>query len=256
MNAFEGPNWQIIVGDSLDALLTVADGAARLVFADPPYNLGVDYGNGAKADRLPRAEYVAWCRRWIAACAAKLTPDGSLWVLINHENAAHVYLALEEAGLHWRDTITWYETFGVNCTRKFNRTSRPLFHFARHPRRFVFHAGAVRRSSDRLAIYNDKRANPAGKTWDDVWEIPRLAGTHKERLAGFPTQLPLALLRPVIGCASDSGDLVLDPFAGSGTAGVAALETGRRFLGIEKEARFAERAATRLRQVARPGALA
>jgi site-specific DNA-methyltransferase (adenine-specific) len=183
-----------------------------------------------------------------------LTGDGSLWVLINDEHAAHFAIMLQEAGLCRRSWIKWYETFGVNCRRKFNRTSRHLFHCTRHPRRFIFHAEAVNRPSARLAVYRDKRANPAGKNWDDVWgidpPIPRLTGTCAERIQGFPTQLPLALLRPVVGCASDPDDLILDPFAGSCTTGVAAIEAGRRFIGIEREARFVELAGDRLLRAA------
>jgi site-specific DNA-methyltransferase (adenine-specific) len=100
---------------------------------------------------------------------------------------------------------------------------------------------------------NDKRANPAGRIWDDVWgidpPIPRVCGTFKERLAGFPTQLPLALLRPIIGCATDPNDLILDPFSGSATTGVAALELGRRYIGIERSPEFAARSRERLAKI-------
>jgi hypothetical protein len=112
-------------------------------------------------------------------------------------------------------------------------------------------AETVNRPSDRQAKYLDKRANPDGKTCDSVWgvspPIPRLTGTCAERLPDFPTQLPLDLLRPMVGCASDPGDLVIDPFAGSATTGVAALVAGRRFLGIERQAKFADLAAARQR---------
>jgi site-specific DNA-methyltransferase (adenine-specific) len=152
----------------------------------------------------------------------------------------------DELGLHQRNLITWYETFGVNCTRNFNRCSRLLFYMTRDPKRFVFDDEAVRRESDRLAKYADKRANPEGKLWDDVWIIPRVVGTAKERIEGFPTQLPLDLLRPIIGCASEPGDLIVDPFSGSGTTGVAALEAGRRYVGIEKNPEFVRLSRMRL----------
>jgi DNA modification methylase len=100
-----------------------------------------------------------------------------------------------------------------------------------------------------LTKYNDKRADPGGKRWDDVWIIPRLVGNAKERLPSVPTQLPLALMRPIIRCATNIGDLVLDPFAGSATTGVAAVEAGRRFIGIEQQSRFVELADVRLRRV-------
>jgi site-specific DNA-methyltransferase (adenine-specific) len=107
------------------------------------------------------------------------------------------------------------------------------------PTRFVFNAKAINRPSDRQTKYYDGRANPKGKNWDDVWIIPRLTGTSKERIPDFPTQLPLELLRPIVGCASDEGDLVVDPFCGSATTGIACLERNRRFLGIEKSHQFA-----------------
>jgi site-specific DNA-methyltransferase (adenine-specific) len=205
----------------------------------------VDYGDHHN-DRMKPAEYLAWSERWIRAAVRLLSPDGSLWLLINHEWSAGLRLATEAVGLHHRETITWYETFGVNCTRKFNRCSRQLLWMVRNPRRFVFDPSAVRTSSARLAKYRDRRANPAGKLLDDVWTIPRLAGTHRERIPGFPTQLPVELLRRVVACASEAGDLVVDPFSGSATTGAACRELGRRFIGIEKSGRFAGMARERL----------
>ena len=79
-----------------------------------------------------------------------------------------------------------------------------------------------------------------------MWSIPRLAGTHGERIKGFPTQLPEKLLQPVIGCAADPGDLVIDPFSGSATTGAVCLNLGRRYVGIELEERFCVLAGARL----------
>lgn len=242
--------WRVIHGDCLDVLPGLARNEARLVFADPPYNLGLDYGAGTD-DALPDADYLAWCERWLAACRDLLAPDGSMWVLISDEYAAEYGVALKRLGLTVRNWVKWYETFGVNCAGKFNRTSRHLFYCVKHPRRFVFRADAVRRPSDRQSKYDDARANPDGKVWDDVWQIPRLTGTCAERIPEFPTQLPLALLRPVIGCASEPGDLVLDPFSSSATTGVAAVEAGRRYVGVEKNARFVELSTLRLKGVRR-----
>jgi site-specific DNA-methyltransferase (adenine-specific) len=249
------PSWEILHGDCLELLpdLPLAD----LIFADPPYNIGIDYGAGAKVDKLPEAEYLAWCATWMRLCADRLTDDGSLWVLIDNKHADYFGLMLRQIGLHRQNWIIWYETFGTNCRNGFNRTSRHLFHCTKHPTQYVFNREAVNRPSDRQITYHDKRANPGGKNWDDVWgskrkdgsgAIPRVCGTHKERIPGFPTQLPLALLRPIIGCASNSADLIIDPFCGSATTGVAAVELGRSFIGIEKQPRFVELAQERLRR--------
>ena len=84
-----------------------------------------------------------------------------------HEQQAAAFLAMEDAGLHFRNTVTWYETFGVNCRKKFSRCSRPIHYFVKHPRRFVFNAQAVTVPSDRQLKYNDKRANASGKVPGD-----------------------------------------------------------------------------------------
>jgi hypothetical protein len=208
-------DWQIHAGDCLPKVTEIKPGTPRLAFADPQYNLGLDYGEGVKADSLPKERYLALFKERMQAVANVLAPDGSLYVLINYENAAECKLALEGVGLTLRQWIIWYESFGQNRSRGFNRCHRHLLWCVKNPKRFVFHAEAVNRPSDRQAKYKDPRANPDGKTWDDVWginpPIPRLTASSKERLEEFPTQLPLALLRSIVGVSSDPGDLVFRP---------------------------------------------
>lgn len=235
---------KIVCGDCLEQLPKV--GAPRLIFADPPYNIGIDYGKGSQADKVPADLFLSWCGQWIGACRDAMTADGSLWVMINDDWADHVALLLRAAGFHRRAWIKWYETFGVNCQDNFNRTSRHIFYCVKDRRRFAFFPEAVTRPSDRQSKYADKRANPAGKIWDDVWQIPRLTGNHPERMPFFPTQVPLAILRAIVGCASAPGDLVVDPFSGSGTTGVACRQLGRRFIGIELNAEYVKRARARI----------
>jgi len=244
----EPPDWKLIHGDVMDGLQMVRDehGPARLIFADPPYNQGVDYGDGPKADRLPDAQYMMWAAEWINLAEECLAVDGGLWVMICDEYAAEYNVALKAAGFTVRAWIKWYETFGVNCTNCFNRTSRHLFYCVRDAKHFVFNPGAVSRPSDRQEKYSDKRANPSGKIWDDVWTIPRLTGTCDERLPGFPTQLPLGVVQPVVECASEPGDLVVDPFSGSATTGVACIRAQRTYIGIEKSKTFIDASGKRL----------
>jgi DNA modification methylase len=241
--------WEIRHGDCLKVLAGLDEGCARLVFADPPYNIGVDYGEGVKADRLPEAEYVSWCQQWVDACVRVLSPDGSLWVLISDEYADHMGIVLRKSGLYRRAWIKWFETFGTYRNNNFGRCSRHLFYCVKDQKNFVFHPSAVNCVSARIKI-EDARGDPDGKIWVDVWgvdpPIERIPGTSRERIPGFPTQLPVALLTPVVCCASDPGDLVIDSFSSSATTGLVCIEQGRRFLGIEKQKEFVRLSRQRL----------
>lgn len=242
------PAWSILNVDVLDGLAAVRDehGPARLIFTDPPYNIGIDYGGGKAADRLWDDDYLRWVDDWIGLCCDCLTDDGSLWVMIGDEYAAEYAGIMKRRGLTIRSWIKWYETFGVNCQNKFNRTSRHIFYAVKDDGDFVFNPEPVTRPSDRQMKYGDSRASAGGKLWDDVWQIPRLTGTCAERIPDFPTQLPLALVEPVVLCSSMPGDLVVDPFNGSGTTGVASVRNGRKYVGIEKSEKFADVASKRL----------
>lgn len=253
--------WEIRVGDCLELLRgefdrktdewtgTISLASVRLIFADPPYNIGIDYGDHYD-DNMAADVFEQWSRDWIEASIEHLSPDGSMWVLINDEWADVFGIILRDLGLHRRSWIKWHESFGVNTSNNFNRCSRHLFYCVKDPKNFVFNPDAVSRPSDRQAKYGDSRADPGGKIWDNVWginpAIPRLVENARERLPDFPTQLPLSLLLPIVGCASDPGDLVLDPFNGSGTTGEACIRLGRRYLGIEKSEKFAALARLRL----------
>ena len=243
------PKWSILNVDVIDGLQTVRDehGPARLIFTDPPYNIGIDYGQGEKADLLTPQAYMKWVRNWFSLCWDCLTDDGSLWVMIGDEYAAEYCTELKATGFTVRSWIKWYETFGVNCSNKFNRTSRHIFYAVKDEKSFVFNPEPVTRPSDRQTKYGDSRAVAGGKLWDDVWQIPRLTGTCAERIPDFPTQLPLALVEPIVLCASMPGDLVVDPFNGSGTTGAAAIRRGRKYVGIEKNEAFVDMAEMRLR---------
>jgi site-specific DNA-methyltransferase (adenine-specific) len=249
-------SWTILTGDCLNILAGMEAGSARLCFCDPPYNIRLSYDG--YDDNLPEPEYRAWCREWLAAIHRVLADDGSAWVLLNHEQGWQICAeAVESVGFHLRQWLTWYESFGTNATNKFGRRTRPLLHLVKDPKRFVFHADepSIRCKSARQTFYKDPRANVNGRLWSDCWGIDRpihrVAGTHRQRLKvegqdNPPTQLPVDLLRPIILCASNPFDLVVDPFAGSGTSGAACIETGRRFVGIELSERYATLARRRL----------
>ncbi len=238
----------LIEGDCIASMAAMGEATIDLVVTDPPYNIGIDYGAGPRADR--RDDYPAWCGRWIGECYRLLKPQGSIWIISGQEYAAHIDLAMQAAGFAIRNRITWVENFGVYCRRKFGRCSRPIFYGVKDPKRFTFNREAVLVPSARQTKYNDRRAAAGGKIMPDVWEVPRVCGTFRERVAGVPTQLPAALVRRIIAVSSSPGETVLDPFAGSGTTLAVAAELGRQAIGCELNPDYVRLAGERLERPA------
>ena len=210
-----------------------------LVFADPPFNIGYLYD--VYEDRKAYGEYYDWTRDWMKAACYVLKPAGALWVAIGAEYAAEVRMIGRELGLSLRNWVIWHYTFGQNTKAKFARAHTHLFYFTKSPTEFTFNADAVRVMSDRQKEYHDKRAHPLGKIPFDVWtEFPRLCGTFQAREGWHPCQMPESVLGRIIKSCSNVGDVVYDPFAGSGTTLVVAKKLGRRFLGTEMSASYVE----------------
>lgn len=228
----------VIQGDCIEVLASMDRESVDLVVADPPYNIGIDYGSGTKADR--RDDYDVWCGRWVGLCYRVLKPHGSLWIISGQEHGADIDIAIRNCEFTIRNRITWHETFGVYCHNKFGRTSRPVFYAVKDAKNFTFNREAVTVPSARQEKYGDKRAAPGGKIMGDVWQINRVCGTFKERIQGVPTQLPSELVERIIGVSSNPGDMVLDPFVGSGTTLCVAKRMARNGIGIELNPEYAE----------------
>ena len=175
-----------------------------------------------------------------------LKPTGSFWVAIGDEYAAEVRIIGRKLGLNLRNWVIWHYTFGQNTKRKFARSHAHLFYWTKDPRRFTFNDMAVRIPSARQTTYADRRAHPAGKLPDDVWSFSRLCGTFKERVGWHPCQMPEKLLERIVLACSNPGQLVLDPFSGSGTTCVVAARLGRKYLGIDISEQYVRRSRQRI----------
>lgn len=235
---------KIVCGDCVEILRAEAEPFADLIFADPPYNIGYKYDK--YHDRKKSDKYVAWTRDWMSACVGVLKPHGSFYIAIGDEYAANVKLIGDELGLTMRNWIIWHYSFGQQMRTKFARAHAHIFYFVKDKKHFTFNDEAVRVISDRQKKYRDKRANPAGKMPDDVWnEYPRICGTFTER-TGFPCQMPESLLARIIRVSSNEGDCVLDPFCGSGTTAVVAHKLNRAYASIDLSETYAEAARERI----------
>ncbi len=237
----------IYCGDAC-SILEAAEGQIDLVFADPPFNIGYVYDK--YHDDMPNEEYVAWTRRWMAACRRVLKPTGSFYIAIGDDFAADVRIIGRELGLHLRNWIIWHYTFGQNMKAKFSRAHTHIFYFTKDAAEFTFNDRALRFPSARHTEYQDLRANAAGRLPDDVWgEFPRVCGTFRERAGFHGCQMPEALLMRIVMASSNPGEIVLDPFVGSGTTAVAAKRLGRRYIGIDLSPTYAEHTQERLAAV-------
>jgi site-specific DNA-methyltransferase (adenine-specific) len=257
-------NNQIHQGDCVTLLNKLDAGTVDLVFADPPFNIGYEYD--VYDDRQHVDDYLGWCRQWIEGVYRALKPDGTFWLAIGDEYAAELKIEAQRIGFHCRSWVIWYYTFGVNCTKGFSRSHTHLFHFVKDPRKFTFNRAnpQIRVKSARQLVYADRRANPDGRlpdnTWitrpqdaplsfspsHDTWYFARVAGTFKEREGFHGCQMPEQLLARIIRSTSQPGDLVLDPFGGSGTTLTVAKKLARHWIGFELSEDYVRYIAQRL----------
>jgi len=253
-------------GDCTRLLNKVENESIDLVFADPPFNIGYDYD--VYEDKKTAGDYLEWSAGWIEGVRRVLKPNGTFWLAIGDEYAAELkVLCTRELGFHCRNWVVWFYTFGVHCKGKFTRSHAHLFYFVKDPKSYTFNSPAVRVPSARELVYGDKRADPNGRmpddTWmtspplppevptrdgfilrpqdiptrfpadSDLWYFPRVAGTFHERRGWHGCQMPEQLLGRIIRACSNEGDIVLDPFAGSGTTLAVAKKLSRRYVGFE-----------------------
>ena len=134
--------------DCLKGFSKIPTGTVDLLVTDPPFNIGYDYDE--YDDRQEMEHYLQWSRRWGAEICRVLKANGTFWLAIGDEYAAELKLLFQkDLGLTCRSWVIWYYTFGVNCTRKFNRSHAHLFHFVKDAERFTFNADAIRIPSAR-----------------------------------------------------------------------------------------------------------
>ena len=231
----------IILGDSISALKAMESNSVDLVFADPPYNLGKDFGVGS--DCWDSADdYIQWCKEWILECMRVLKPNGTIYVMAatQYMPLIDVFVSSEFSVL---SRIVWaYDSSGVQSKKMFGSLYEPILMFAHNgvtSKDITFNAKDImveaKTGSQRKLI--DYRKNPpqpynTKKVPGNVWEFPRVR-YRMEEYENHPSQKPEALLERVILASSNEDDIVLDPFGGSfSTAGVA-RKLGRRAISVD-----------------------
>ena len=250
------PADSIICGDCIEELKKLPTGSVDLVFADPPYNLqlGGDLlrPDNSKVDAVDDAwdqfesfaAYDAFTRAWMAECRRVLKDDGTLWVIGSYHNIFRVGVALQDLGFWLLNDIIWRKSNPMPNFKgnRFTNAHETLIWAAKSKgaRRYTFNYDAMKMANDELQMRSD-------------WTLPLCTG--EERLKddtgakAHPTQKPEALLHRVIMASSKPGDVILDPFFGTGTTGAAARKLGRRFIGLERDPAYVELAKARIARV-------
>ncbi|MBJ7411389.1 MAG: site-specific DNA-methyltransferase [Phenylobacterium sp.] len=246
----------ILNGDCLEELKKLPDRSVDLVFADPPYNLqlGGDLlrPDNSKVEAVDDhwdqfesfAAYDAFTKAWMAECKRVLKDDGALWVIGSYHNIFRVGATLQDLGFWILNDIVWRKSNPMPNFKgtRFTNAHETLIWAAksRGGRRYTFNYDAMKMANDELQMRSD-------------WTLPLCTG--EERLKddkgdkAHPTQKPEALLHRVIMASTKPGDVILDPFFGTGTTGAVARRLGRKFIGIEREAEYAAIAEARIARV-------
>ena len=256
------PVKRIALGDAVDRVLegdcarimeSLPQGCADLIFADPPYNLMLEgelrRPDNSKVDAVDDgwdqigsfADYDRFTREWLTATRHVLKPTGSLWVIGSYHNIFRVGAILQDLGFWILNDVVWRKTNPMPNFRgkRFTNAHETMIWATRDKKQksYTFNYEAMKAMNDELQMRSD-------------WTIPICSGGERirddEGAKAHSTQKPEALLHRVIVSSSKPGDVVLDPFFGSGTTGAVARRLGRKFIGIERDARYAKIARARI----------
>ena len=238
--------FRLFKGDSLELLEAMEPEQFDMIFADPPYFLSTG-GVTCKSGRMVSVNKGRWDQsqgvqanhefnlRWLEACQRLLKPDGTIWVSGTHHVIYSLGFAMQVLGFKILNDIAWFKVNpppNLSC-RYFTHGTETVIWAARNDQsRYTFN-------------YQTMKEMNGGKQMKNLWNImsPRKA---EKSFGKHPTQKPLKLLNRIILAASNEGDLILDPFCGSSTTGIAAVEAGRRYVGLDQSDEYLDLSVRRL----------
>ena len=249
-----GENWAVYGGDCMDFLARLPAGSVPLTVTSPPYNIGKSY-------EIVRdvGEYVDWCADWIQLVHRATAPSGAFWLNLGYlslpERAKAIpipYLLWNRVRFYLVQEVVWNYGAGVASRRSFSPRNEKFLWYVRDPENYTFNLDDVR---DPNVKYPNQRkngklkCNPLGKNPTDVWQFPKVTSgqdrSSRERTP-HPAQFPTTVVERIVKACSNVGDTVLDPFMGSGSLAVAAVEAGRKAIGFEIRDEYVDLTAKRL----------
>ena len=222
-----------IQGDALNLFKELNDESVDLIIADPPYNLGKNYGNNFDSKKFD--EYLEFSRAWLKEAHRVLKPTGTIYVFMGVKFISYIFQILDqELKMHFNSWICWHYTQGMGRKKGFSPRHDDILMFNK-TKKFTFNLDNIRIPQKYYRARNNMRgANPG-----DVWKFSHVHYCHPNRQK-HPTQKPEALIERMVLASSNVGDLVLDPFAGSGTTLRVCQQLNRRCIGFELNPNYIE----------------
>lgn len=255
-------NGMLFIGDSLDWLRSLEQNSVDLIFADPPYNI-----NKAEWDSFKNQEkYIKWSLRWIEQASRVLKPNGSMYICGFSEILADIKHPASKffKSCRW---LIWHYKNKANLGHDWGRSHESIIHFRKstkvqlnvdsirisygaHTLKYPSHPQAQTSQYGNSAKREDWIPHPLGAKPKDVLDIPTTCNGMGEK-SPHPTQKPEELIRKFVLASSQAGDVVLDPFSGSGTTLVVAEQLGRKWLGCDLNSQYNDWAIKRIENVKR-----
>ena len=224
---------QIVQGNCIEELKSINDCSIDLIVADPPYNIGKDYGNGS--DKQQFDDYISFTKQWLKECHRVLKLDGTIYVFIGFRFISYLYQILEnDMNMNFVNWISWHYTQGIGKTKGFSPRHDDILMFSKSEK-YKFNLDDIRIPQKFYRKINNMRgANPG-----DVWEVSHIHYCQKNRQP-HPTQKPEALIERMVLASSNINDTILDPFCGSGTTLRVCQQLNRNAIGIELNSEYVE----------------
>ena len=227
----------------------------NLTVTSPPYNIGKEYEKIQKPHR-----YLHWCKTWLNQIFDITNNDGTFWLNLGYFELKNIgkavpiaYLLWDKTNFYFMQEIIWYYKAGVSTKKYFSPRNEKYLWYVKNPDKYTFNLDSIR--DPNIKYPNQKkngklRCNPLGKNPTNVWEIPKITSgknrSSKERV-NHPAQFPLAILDRIIKSCSNVGDLIFDPFIGSGSMAIAGIVNNRRVVGCELNTDYLDIAINRIK---------
>lgn len=255
---FSSEDFVLYNADSIGLLSTLPENSIDMIFADPPYNLS-NGGFTVHAGRMVSVDKGKWDKskgfqddyefhyRWLEACKRVLKPHGTLWVSGTYHSIYQCGHALQALDYHILNDVAWFKPNAApNLSCRFFTASHETLIWARKEKKakHVFNYDLMKNGN-----WDDDHLKKPGYQMRSVWQIGTPKPSEKKH-GKHPTQKPIELLRRIVLASTKKGDIILDPFAGSSTTGLAAVAHGRKFIGIDLDTKFLDLSARRYKDLA------